>query len=68
VAPDQIDERSDNVTAEYRGSSLLERFLDFTNKTSSQYQNYGSLPSPFSVPSLESEYRYRVLETKQFLP
>jgi hypothetical protein len=68
LAPNQVDERFDNVTAEYRGSSLLERFLDFTNKTSADYPNYGALPSPFSAPSLESQYRYRVLETKQFLP
>lgn len=68
VAADQIDESKDNVTAEYRGSALLERFLDFTNKRSSDYTDYGALPSPFSAPSLESEYRYRVLEMKQFLP
>lgn len=68
VAADQIDETKDNVTAEYRGSALLERFLDFTNKRSEDYTDYGALPSPFAVPSLESEYRYRVLEMKQFLP
>lgn len=68
VAADQIDESKDNVTAEYRGSALLERFLDFTNKRSTDYTDYAALPSPFSAPSLESEYRYRVLEMKQFLP
>ena len=68
VAADQVDESKDTVSAEYRGSALLERFLDFTNRTSAEYVDYGKLPSVFSVPSLESEYRYRILEMKQFLP
>jgi len=57
-------ESTDTILAEYRGSALLERYLDL-NATLPDYTTGGD---PFALKSLESFYRYRVLESKQFTP
>lgn len=62
LAPDEFDERKgDQVTAEYRGSTLFERYID---------PNDRNLPDFVTAPgeSIDSHYRFRVLETKQFNP
>lgn len=56
---------TDTVVAEYRGSALIERYLDMT---SAGIPDYASSPTPMGLPSLENFYRYRVLESKQFAP
>ena len=48
------------VTAEYRGSMIVERYLD------PNIAQYGNGPTDF--PSLNSYYKYRELEIRQFSP
>ena len=56
---------TDTIVAEYRGSALIERYLDLT----ATLPDYGAgTQDPLSLPSLENYYRYRVLESKQFAP
>lgn len=55
---------TDTVVAEYRGSALIERYLDLGATVLPDYAS----GSPMSQPSLESFYRYRVVESKQFAP
>lgn len=64
VNPSVLDESKDSVTAEYRGSALIERYLG------SGLPDYAANESvsPFSQPSLENFYHYRILEMKQFSP
>ena len=77
VLPNQVDESKDTVTAEYRGAALFERYLDFSSTATSSTNAKTRLPdyarvaasgSPFSEPSLETKFHYRVLEMKQFAP
>jgi hypothetical protein len=56
------DESKDKVASELRGSTLIERFLD-PNAT---YPDYATAFS--SSPSLETLYRFRVLQRSQFTP
>ena len=71
VAPDRIDLTKDTVTGEYRGSALIERFLDFSaaerGSAPAAFPDYAD-PSPLSKASLETFYHFRILETKQFTP
>jgi uncharacterized protein (TIGR02600 family) len=55
------DESKDKVASELRGSTLIERFLD-PNAT---YPDYATA---FNSPSLETYYRFRVLQRSQFTP
>jgi uncharacterized protein (TIGR02600 family) len=55
-------EGTDLITGEYRGSSTLERYLDTSN---TNIPDYATASSP---PSLDSYYKFRVVETKQFAP
>lgn len=66
LQPEEVNTRKDTVTAEYRGSALIQRYLDQTQLVT--YPDYAALPNPLSQPSLETFYRYRVLEMKQFAP
>ncbi|MFM8763957.1 MAG: Verru/Chthon cassette protein A, partial [Spartobacteria bacterium] len=56
------DESRDKVTSELRGSTLIERFLD-PNAT---YPDYATAFS--TSASLETYYRFRVLQRSQFTP
>ena len=55
------DESKDKVASELRGSTLIERFLD----PNAVYPDY---PTAFNSPSLETFYRFRVLQRSQFTP
>lgn len=57
-------ESTDTILAEYRGSALIERYLDM----GVTLPDYAGASDPFTLPSLESYYRYRILESKQFAP
>ncbi|MBX7211639.1 MAG: Verru_Chthon cassette protein A [Verrucomicrobiaceae bacterium] len=59
------DSSTDSVVAEYRGSALIERYLDMT---ATGIPDYAGSTSPMNQPSLENFYRYRVIESKQFTP
>lgn len=65
VPADQVDETNDTMGAEYQGSALIERYLDFDSLDPAKV-DYAA--DPFGKPSLEGYYRYRVLELKQFAP
>ncbi len=72
VDPTKVDAVKDTVTAEYRGSALLERFLDFTTFETNKAEPFPDYAdgrrSPFDQDSLERFYHYRILEMKQFSP
>lgn len=57
------DENRDTVTAESRGSSLIERYLDPNDPDIPDFTQ----PANYSS-SLESYYRYRILNTREFKP
>lgn len=71
LAPNQVNTvtgtggGADTIVAEYRGSALIERYLDLSGTT---VPNYADGSDPMAKTSLEAYYRYRVLESKQFAP
>jgi uncharacterized protein (TIGR02600 family) len=67
LAATKVDTTKDTVTAEYRGSALIERFLDL-NDPRVVLPDYADGSDPFSKRSLEAFYRFRTLEMKQFVP
>lgn len=56
---------ADSVLSEYRGSTLIERYID---PNDSRIPEYADGSNPLSKPSLDSFYRFRVLENKRFAP
>ena len=72
VSPDMINMNKDTVTGEYRGSALVDRFLDFSaaerGTAPVAFPDYADGRSPFSKPSMETFYHFRILEMKQFSP
>jgi uncharacterized protein (TIGR02600 family) len=67
VAPDTFDPVKDAVLGEYRGSSLIERYIDPTD-TSATIPDYAASTNPLSLPPLETFYKFRTLESKRFSP
>lgn len=65
--PDTFDSAKDAVLADYRGSTLIERYIDPTD-TSNPIPDYGAATNPLSLPPLETFYKFRTLETKRFSP
>jgi uncharacterized protein (TIGR02600 family) len=68
VAPNTVDTTRDTVSATYRGSALLERYLDTNVRT--DYPNYanGQGTAPTNASAMERFHRYRIIEMKQFVP
>ncbi len=66
-AADHFDPAADQVLSEYRGSTLIERFID-PNDTTNALPDYADGSDPLSKPSLDSYYKFRVVETKKFAP
>ena len=60
--PAKWEEDRNTVTAEYRGSTTVERFLD-PNAT---YPDY--IKDPSTQPGLDTYYRWRTVENRQFSP
>jgi uncharacterized protein (TIGR02600 family) len=63
--------KGDKVLSEYRGSYLLERYIDPNDRTGNNGQglpDYAGGQPPLTLPSLETFYRFHVLETKRFAP
>lgn len=60
-----FDPVKDAIVSEYRGSSLIERFIDPNDAAT--IPDYGAGFSA-STPPLDAFYRFRVLETKRFAP
>lgn len=63
-APNQWREGIDLVTAEARGSRLIERYIDPNNTQIPNYSTAGGSPSS----PLGQYYRFRVVSSKQFPP
>ena len=68
--PGVFDPDKDAVLSEYRGSSLLERYID-PNDTNNPIPDYGAMSDPVNgsqAKPLDTFYQFRVLETKRFNP
>lgn len=63
--PGQWDEEKDAVLAEYRGSSLIERYLDPNDEN---IPNYADGSDPTTKQPLSDFYRWRTVSSKQFAP
>ncbi|MDR1146468.1 MAG: Verru_Chthon cassette protein A [Verrucomicrobiales bacterium] len=59
----QWDENRATITAEYRGSTTIERFID-PNATA--IPDYAA--DPLAMPALDTFYRWRIVENRQFSP
>ena len=64
--PTEFDSTKDTVSAEYRGSAVIERYLDL-NDPALKNIDFAS-GAPGSRPSLETYHRFRVLSQKRFNP
>jgi uncharacterized protein (TIGR02600 family) len=58
----------DEVTGEYRGSFLLERYIDMNDIANAGTAADFTQGDPLSKPPLDSYYRFRVIESKRFAP
>lgn len=67
VAADTVDPIKDAIISEYRGSTLIERYIDPTDVTA-LIPDYAASSNPLSLPSLETFYKFRTLESKRFSP
>jgi hypothetical protein len=69
--PAQWDETKDKILGEYRGSAMIERFIDsgdpdlpdFATNTGG---NATRFPDPQARFDINSYYKFRVLSTKKF--
>lgn len=67
TAVDTVDPVKDVVVSEYRGSSLIERYIDPTDATTT-IPDYAASTNPLSLTPLERFYKFRTLESKRFSP
>jgi uncharacterized protein (TIGR02600 family) len=58
-------EGTDTVQSEYRGSSIIERYIDPGDTT---IPDVATTTTSASVPSLDANYRYRIVSTQKFAP
>jgi uncharacterized protein (TIGR02600 family) len=65
--PGTWTEGKDLITAEYRGSSTFERYLDTGDYTIPDYATADTTPGATSQ-TIDAYYKFRVIETKQFTP
>lgn len=66
-SPDVFDATKDAVLGEYRGSTLIERYID-PSDTSNPIPDYGASTNPLNLAPLETFYKFRTLESKRFSP
>lgn len=67
VDPTRFDPTRDAVLAEYRGSTLIERYIDPTD-TANPIPDYATSNNPLNEEPLETFYKFRTLESKRFSP
>lgn len=67
TAPGAFDVAKDAVLSEYRGSTLIERFIDPTD-VNNPLPDYAASSDPLNEPPLDTFYQFRVLESKRFAP
>ncbi|CAN5667895.1 hypothetical protein BH11VER1_BH11VER1_17190 [soil metagenome] len=65
TAANTFDPAKDAVLSEYRGSTVLERFIDSTNTA---IPDYAIKATPLNERPLDTFYQFRTLETKRFAP
>ncbi|SKA80700.1 Verru_Chthon cassette protein A [Prosthecobacter debontii] len=69
VEPDFFDLNRDQVSGEFRGSFLVERYIDQADmQAAGTAVDYASASDPFALKPLESYYRFRIIESKRFAP
>ncbi len=67
TAPDTMDPNKDAILGEYRGSALIERYIDPTD-VSNPLPDYGASSNPLGEKPLDYYYKFRTLESKRFSP
>jgi uncharacterized protein (TIGR02600 family) len=65
---DSWDSTRDRVTAEYRGSSLIERFIDVNDPTLPDFAKLAATNPTAAELNIDRYYRMRVVSTKRFNP
>lgn len=65
--PDKVDPIKDAVISEYRGSTVIERYIDPTD-TSLQLPDYAASSNLMTEAPLDTFYRFRTIESKRFNP
>ena len=69
VEPNRFDPNRDLMTGEFRGSFLLERYIDQGDLQRAGAQvDFAAASDPFALDPLENYYRFRILESKRFAP
>ena len=58
---DSIQEDRDRMLSEYRGSTIIERYIDASDSTLPDF-------TTTSTATLDSNYRFRQVSTKKFAP
>ena len=66
-AVDTMDPTKDAVLGEYRGSALVERYIDPTD-SANPLPDYGAASNPLGEKPLDYYYKFRTLESKRFSP
>lgn len=66
-AADTMDPTKDAILGEYRGSSLIERYIDPTD-LSNPLPDYAATANPLGEKPLDTFYKFRTLESKRFSP
>lgn len=67
TAPDTMDPIKDAILGEYRGSALIERYIDPTDVTN-PLPDYAATANPLGEKPLDTFYKFRTLESKRFSP
>ncbi len=67
TAADTMDPAKDAVLGEYRGSSLIERYIDPTD-VANPLPDYGAASNPLGEKPLDTFFKFRTLESKRFSP
>ncbi len=64
-----FDEATDNIVSEYRGSTILERYVDPNDTRIPDYAvNLQEGSTPGDVPGIDHYYRFRVVSHRRFAP
>ena len=61
-----FDQSIDNVVSEYRGSTVIERYVDPSDRRIPDFAT--EPPSSAQPETLDDYYRYRIVSTKRFAP
>jgi len=68
TAANEFDSTRDSVLSEYRGSTLIERYIDPTDVTKPIPDYADPASSALQKPPLDTFYQFRVIETSASIP